>query len=521
MKQKNNKLISITLIVFAIIGTIWIVVSNAAEPTTSTTSTDMVRIAAAGDWGSSAEMQANMRNARDGADILYNLGDLSYSSTEGATTWCNIAKTNLGSTGMLMTPGDHDTGADTGALLQDLLPCLPAKPAPPLATEPVGKYPLQWYVDVKGGLARIINIATAMQFGDLTLKNEYSPYVGYKVGSTNYQWLSNTIDDARAKGVKWIIVGQQWACYDVSTKKSIYANTHCQDVLNLLVQKKVDLMVTADTHTYWRNKQLTNTNSGCSSLVVPTSNTSPASVNTACISTTQTKDTVKKGDGLVGIQVGTGGRSSYGCTTTDNEIPYVWMDTCTQTYGLINFEITQNEIKGKFITYTKQQLDSFSIVDPAPQPPQNIAPSATLTSPAQGSIFTAPANISLSASAADSDGTISKVEFFNGSTKLGEDTTAPYTFTWSNVNAGSYSLTARASDNGGATGSSQAIAISVQTPVAKRCDFNADGKISAADLAALLANYTKTVSPSTNGDCNGDGRVTISDLGELLAVYGT
>ena len=52
--------------------------------------------------------------------------------------------------------------------------------------------------------------------------------------------------------------------------------------------------------------------------------------------------------------------------------------------------------------------------------------------------------------AADSDGTIAKVEFYQGATKLVEDTTAPYGYTWSSVAAGTYSLTVKATDNGGA-----------------------------------------------------------------------
>ncbi|HXU06142.1 MAG TPA: galactose oxidase-like domain-containing protein, partial [Polyangia bacterium] len=79
-------------------------------------------------------------------------------------------------------------------------------------------------------------------------------------------------------------------------------------------------------------------------------------------------------------------------------------------------------------------------------------PTVTLTQPANGATFTAPATIDLAANASDTDGSVTKVEFFNGQTKLGEDTTAPYTFTWSDVGAGSYSLTARATDDlGGAT----------------------------------------------------------------------
>jgi len=44
---------------------------------------------------------------------------------------------------------------------------------------------------------------------------------------------------------------------------------------------------------------------------------------------------------------------------------------------------------------------------------------------------------------------LSRVEFYNGGTKLGEDATSPYSFTWSSVPAGSYSLTAKSIDNSG------------------------------------------------------------------------
>ena len=63
----------------------------------------------------------------------------------------------------------------------------------------------------------------------------------------------------------------------------------------------------------------------------------------------------------------------------------------------------------------------------------NSQPTVTLTQPSNGATFTAPANVNLAATASDADGTVTKVEFFNGTTKLGEDTTAPYSFTWSGV----------------------------------------------------------------------------------------
>jgi hypothetical protein len=81
----------------------------------------------------------------------------------------------------------------------------------------------------------------------------------------------------------------------------------------------------------------------------------------------------------------------------------------------------------------------------------NQAPAVSLTSPSNGATFTAPASIALTASASDTDGTIQKVEFYNGTTLLGYSTASPYAFTWSNVAAGSYSVSAVARDNMGAT----------------------------------------------------------------------
>lgn len=100
----------------------------------------------------------------------------------------------------------------------------------------------------------------------------------------------------------------------------------------------------------------------------------------------------------------------------------------------------------------------------SPPPSQNAAPSVNVTAPSNGGSFSAPASISIQASANDSDGTVSKVEFFAGAVKLGEDTTAPYSYTWSNVAAGSYAITAKATDNAGATTTSSVVAVTVNDP---------------------------------------------------------
>ena len=99
-------------------------------------------------------------------------------------------------------------------------------------------------------------------------------------------------------------------------------------------------------------------------------------------------------------------------------------------------------------------------------PPANKPPTVTLTQPKSGAKFTAPATVSLAATASDPDtgGTVTKVEFFNGTTKLGQDTTSPYTYSWTGVASGTYTLTAKATDNASATTTSAASTITVNAP---------------------------------------------------------
>jgi uncharacterized protein (DUF2141 family) len=91
----------------------------------------------------------------------------------------------------------------------------------------------------------------------------------------------------------------------------------------------------------------------------------------------------------------------------------------------------------------------------------NNPPTVSITAPQNGATFTAPANITVSANASDSDGTVTSVAFFANGNPIGTDTTAPYSIAWNNVAAGSYSLTAVATDNGGAQTTSTAVGITV------------------------------------------------------------
>ncbi|MEJ7670588.1 MAG: Ig-like domain-containing protein, partial [Casimicrobiaceae bacterium] len=95
----------------------------------------------------------------------------------------------------------------------------------------------------------------------------------------------------------------------------------------------------------------------------------------------------------------------------------------------------------------------------------NLAPVVSLTAPANNATYAAPASVTINADASDSDGNISRVEFYWGATLLAKKTTTPYSFSWTNVPAGSYSLTAHAYDNSGVSTVSAPRTITV-TPLA-------------------------------------------------------
>jgi RHS repeat-associated protein len=94
----------------------------------------------------------------------------------------------------------------------------------------------------------------------------------------------------------------------------------------------------------------------------------------------------------------------------------------------------------------------------------NQPPSVTFTSPANNSVVPAPGTVTLSANATDSDGTIAKVEFYNGATLIATATAAPYTAPLANLPAGTYTLIAKATDDKGGQTASAPITITVDTP---------------------------------------------------------
>jgi hypothetical protein len=97
------------------------------------------------------------------------------------------------------------------------------------------------------------------------------------------------------------------------------------------------------------------------------------------------------------------------------------------------------------------------------EPAANQPPTVSITSPTNGASFTAPANVPITANASDSDGSVTNVAFFDGTTLLGQTNQTPYTVT-ATLGAGNHPLTAVAKDNLGLSATSAVVNVSVSGP---------------------------------------------------------
>ena len=183
-------------------------------------------------------------------------------------------------------------------------------------------------------------------------------------------------------------------------------------------------------------------------LIAPASSTTYTAPATVTFQATagDTDGTVSRVDFYAGAQqVGSDATSPYSATW--NNVPF----------GTYDLTAVATDDAGATTTSSTARVTVKAAT--------NQAPSVSITSPASGASYTAPATVTINASASDGDGTVSRVEFYRGLTLIASDTTAPYSATWSNAPAGTYALTAKAFDNGGASTSSATVNVTVSSAV--------------------------------------------------------
>ncbi len=174
-------------------------------------------------------------------------------------------------------------------------------------------------------------------------------------------------------------------------------------------------------------------------------------------------------------------------TITAAPYTYSWTNVAAGTYS-ITAKATDNNN-----AVTTSAVQTATVNNPVP----NVPPTITLANPTVSG--TAPATISLSATAADSDGTIVSVEFFNGTTLLATKTAAPYTYSWTGVAAGTYSITAKATDNAGSvtTSAIKTATVTAAANVAPTMVFNTTASkyvdLASGKVSCVMNNPTDPV----------------------------
>ena len=188
-----------------------------------------------------------------------------------------------------------------------------------------------------------------------------------------------------------------------------------------------------------------------------------------------------------------------------NVAPYtgLWSNFSTGNNRL-NARATDNQGAQTF------SADVFVTVTP------NNAPTVSLTAPVSGAQYVSPATIPLAATAADSDGSVSKVEFLLNGFVMGTAVSAPYTFTATNIAPGNITATARATDNDGTSTTSAGVTITVAANQAPTVSITAP-----ASGASFSAPTDVTVTMSASDSDGSVAKVELFAGNTLLATLTT
>ncbi len=293
------------------------------------------RFTAAGDYGQTSYTTANLNYiAHSKVNFHLGLGDFDYDPNTSANAWSAYAKSHLPTNFPFeIVAGGHDTQIDT--LTADF---------PDHIGHIKGTYGKEYSFDYPSAtpLARFIIITPS----------DILPGYDYGKGSIHYNWVAQMIDGAREAHIRWVIVAMHQYCFVIDSKSC--AN---QDLLDLLLNKKVDLILQAQKHTYQASKQLALNNTTCPTLPI-------TSYNPHCV--VNATKSLTKGAGSVIVVSGTGGTMPLlSIDNSDPKIQYFrsWMGAnVNQTFGVSQFTVSSTQITMRFVPVSGGTFtDSFTI----------------------------------------------------------------------------------------------------------------------------------------------------------------
>jgi len=290
---------------------------------------------AVGDFSSGSNADLVLRKVGEsGSDFTLALGDLSYAGNGTEQAWCQFVIDRVGAEHPFeLVSGNHDDGDSDGDIME-YRKCLPDK----LGTIK-GDYGIEYFFDYEN-IARFILISPDI--------DNYG--FDYTRGSAHYNWLAETIDSAATTNIDWVIVGMHKNCITAGVKSCEIG----EDLLNLLVEKKVDLILQGHEHAYMRSKQL-GLSAGCPTITIN-------GTDQDCI-VGEGSDFAKGAGSLITIS-GAGGYELREINLNDSEIGYfdAWNGSnVSNSYGFAKFEVSAQKIKAEFVAAIGDFQDSYQL----------------------------------------------------------------------------------------------------------------------------------------------------------------
>jgi chitodextrinase len=446
--------------------------SGTISATTPGTPPSSFSFAAAGDHGANATTAASLAALdASGASFYLALGDNDYDETATDEAWCDYVKARLPTLGptfpFQLVVGNHEEQGGVDGYILNHAACLPDRLGS--VPGPNSQYGVEYYFDYPAGapLMRVIMLPAHLMVEGV--------HYTYPVGSIRRQWLVNAIDSARASGVPWVAVGMHHQCITAGEK-----NCSMSDLMNLLIEKKVDLILQAHDHNYQRSKQLVNNSSVCPTVPIN-------AYDPDCVIDDGADGIYPKGAGTVTVIDGTFGRGLYPINTSDPEAPYfARMDSTS--WGFTQYTVTADRIDARFVNSIGSFTDAFSIVSgqmPGADGTPPTAPTGLTATPLGGT------RVDLSWTASTDNVSVDHYSIFRGGSLLGTSATTSFSDT-SVIPGGTYSYSVVAYDSAGNPSLSSETATATTPAAATTLTFSpaADAYILAASPTANYGSRT-------------------------------
>ncbi len=330
------------------------------EPIVQSASTGFT-FGAGGDHGANSSSTASLDLlASSGTDFYLAIGDMSYNNITPESAWCAYVKQHVGdSYPFEILVGNHEDRVGDNGFIDNFADCLPDR----LGVS--GSYAHRYYFDYPASapLARIIMIDPDMYRGDSNI--QYC-----KKGDTvECDWLKARIDEAKSAGL-WVIVGMHKNCITMGVKSCEIGT----ELMDLLAEKKVDLVLQGHEHNYQRSKQLA-IGPGCSTVAVN-------AYDPDCVADDGADGLYTRGQGTVIVIAGAVGASPYDVNVDDPEADYfsTYMGKNSDgSSGFVKVDVSQTALNARFMNAKGSYTDSFTITQASTPPTTTPAPTATST----------------------------------------------------------------------------------------------------------------------------------------------